>query len=163
MISCLYQKLIVVGFEFDCTLVEPQSCMLAANGDHRSVQGDCSAQPQLPLMSQQVRYLLQCSAKFLEWKNPQLIDVEHLCTTFDLYLISLMDLSPMGIKKLLTRTRLPMDVVALLFAALALGSQHSVWDNSGGQWIAGAVEKESQSGNVYSEFHELGHELQATD
>ena len=44
------------------------------------------------------------------------------------------------------------DMLALLFSALALGSQHSVWDKSGGKWVAGAMEEESKRGNLYGEF-----------
>ena len=43
------------------------------------------------------------------------------------------------------------DMLALLFAALALGSQHCVWDKCGGRWVAGAMEEESKKGNLYSE------------
>ncbi|KAF2791298.1 hypothetical protein K505DRAFT_363937 [Melanomma pulvis-pyrius CBS 109.77] len=41
------------------------------------------------------------------------------------------------------------DMLALLFSALALGSQNSVWDKSGGEWVASAMEEEQQKGNVY--------------
>ncbi|KAF2027732.1 hypothetical protein EK21DRAFT_71311, partial [Setomelanomma holmii] len=41
------------------------------------------------------------------------------------------------------------DVLALLFAAIALGGQHSVWDKSGCQWDAMAVHDEAKRGNVY--------------
>lgn len=43
------------------------------------------------------------------------------------------------------------DMLALLFAALALGSQYSTWDRSGGQWKAETMKAELQRGNVYSE------------
>lgn len=43
------------------------------------------------------------------------------------------------------------DMLALLFAALALGSQHCVWDKCGGRWVAGAMEEESKRGNLWSE------------
>jgi hypothetical protein len=42
------------------------------------------------------------------------------------------------------------DMLALLFAAIALGGQHSVWDRSGGQWGADAMNFEVAKGNVYS-------------
>ncbi|KAF2727485.1 hypothetical protein EJ04DRAFT_136883 [Polyplosphaeria fusca] len=41
------------------------------------------------------------------------------------------------------------DILGLLFAALALGSQHSVWDRSGGSWVAGEMAKELKKGDVY--------------
>ncbi|KAF9732453.1 hypothetical protein PMIN06_004022 [Paraphaeosphaeria minitans] len=41
------------------------------------------------------------------------------------------------------------DMLALLFAALALGSQYSTWDRSGGQWKADTMKAELQRGNVY--------------
>jgi hypothetical protein len=41
------------------------------------------------------------------------------------------------------------DMLALIFAAIALGSQHSVWDKAGGQWKAEFVDAEAQRGNVY--------------
>jgi len=41
------------------------------------------------------------------------------------------------------------DMLALLFAAIALGAQHSVWDRSGRQWDASVMSTESQKGNVY--------------
>jgi hypothetical protein len=44
------------------------------------------------------------------------------------------------------------DMLALLFAAIALGGQHSVWDRSGGQWEADAMQTETAKGNVYSRF-----------
>jgi hypothetical protein len=43
------------------------------------------------------------------------------------------------------------DMLAVLFAALALGSQHCVWDKCGGKWVEGEMEKESEKGNLYSE------------
>jgi len=42
------------------------------------------------------------------------------------------------------------DMLALLFAAIALGGQHSVWDRSGGRWEADAMQLEVAKGNVYS-------------
>jgi hypothetical protein len=42
------------------------------------------------------------------------------------------------------------DMLALLFAAMALGGQHSVWDRSGGQWNGDDMLTESQKGDVYS-------------
>ncbi|KAF2124535.1 hypothetical protein P153DRAFT_326836 [Dothidotthia symphoricarpi CBS 119687] len=41
------------------------------------------------------------------------------------------------------------DMLALLFAAMALGAQHSVWDRGGGQWNANIIDEETQKGNVY--------------
>ncbi|KAF2621553.1 hypothetical protein BU25DRAFT_379534, partial [Macroventuria anomochaeta] len=41
------------------------------------------------------------------------------------------------------------DTLALIFAAIALGAQHSVWDKSGEQWRAEFVDAEAQRGNVY--------------
>jgi hypothetical protein len=41
------------------------------------------------------------------------------------------------------------DTLALLFAAIALGGQHSVWDRSGGQWGANAMRFEVAKGNIY--------------
>jgi hypothetical protein len=41
------------------------------------------------------------------------------------------------------------DMLALLFAAMALGAQHSVWDKSGGRWKAEVMDAETQRGNVY--------------
>lgn len=43
------------------------------------------------------------------------------------------------------------DMLALLFAALALGSQYSAWDRSGGQWKAETMKAELARGNVYSQ------------
>jgi hypothetical protein len=43
------------------------------------------------------------------------------------------------------------DFLALLFAAIALGAQHSVWDKAGGQWDPDLLDMESRKGNVYSE------------
>lgn len=44
------------------------------------------------------------------------------------------------------------DMLALIFAAIALGAQHSVWDKSGEQWKAEAVDAEAQRGNVYGQY-----------
>ncbi|KAL5119421.1 hypothetical protein ACEQ8H_002690 [Pleosporales sp. CAS-2024a] len=41
------------------------------------------------------------------------------------------------------------DMLALLFAAIALGGQHSVWDRSGGQWGSDAMQFEEAKGNIY--------------
>lgn len=43
------------------------------------------------------------------------------------------------------------DMLALLFAALALGAQHSAWDKSGGEWKVETMREELQKGNVYSQ------------
>ncbi len=43
------------------------------------------------------------------------------------------------------------DMLALIFAAIALGAQHSVWDKSGKQWKAEVIDAEAQRGNVYSQ------------
>lgn len=42
------------------------------------------------------------------------------------------------------------NMLALLFATLAQGLQDGVYDRNGEKWIAGAVEAESQKGDVYS-------------
>jgi hypothetical protein len=44
------------------------------------------------------------------------------------------------------------DMLALIFAAIALGGQHSVWDRSGGQWEAEAMDFEDRKGKVYSKL-----------
>lgn len=44
------------------------------------------------------------------------------------------------------------DMLALLFAAMALGALHSVWDKGGGKWNAQIMDEELQKGNVYSEL-----------
>lgn len=43
------------------------------------------------------------------------------------------------------------DMLALLFAMLAVGTQVSVWDAGGGQWSEGEVSKALVNGNIYSE------------
>jgi hypothetical protein len=43
------------------------------------------------------------------------------------------------------------DFLALLFAAIALGAQHSVWDKGGGRWDIDVMSIETRKGNVYSE------------
>lgn len=42
------------------------------------------------------------------------------------------------------------DMLALLFAALALGWQHSIWDKARGEWEADTT-KEARGGDVFSE------------
>lgn len=46
------------------------------------------------------------------------------------------------------------DMLALLFAALALGGQHFVWDRSGGQWEPRAMHEQLQNGDVFSKSYE---------
>lgn len=116
------RKLNAAGYEFDCALIEPQSGRSNAANLSASLHQDFDGQPQLPLSSAQVRHLLQCCAKFLGWQSPQLIDVEELHTAFRIHLETVVDLSPRGISVLLSRTRLPVDAIALIFAALALGA-----------------------------------------
>ncbi|KAH5688949.1 hypothetical protein HBI23_032060 [Parastagonospora nodorum] len=41
------------------------------------------------------------------------------------------------------------DMLALIFAAIALGGQHSVWDRSGGQWGVDTMHFEINKGNIY--------------
>ena len=41
------------------------------------------------------------------------------------------------------------DMLALLFAALAQGSQNGVFDKCGGKWVEGAMEAEAKKGDVY--------------
>jgi hypothetical protein len=42
------------------------------------------------------------------------------------------------------------DMLALIFAALALGLQNGVYDRSGGEWVEGAMEREAWKGDLYS-------------
>ena len=42
------------------------------------------------------------------------------------------------------------DMLALLFATLAQGAQHGVYDKYGERWVAGAMEEEAQRGDVFS-------------
>lgn len=44
------------------------------------------------------------------------------------------------------------DMLALLFAAIALGGQHSIWDKSGKQWVPGAMDAEMRKCDVFSRF-----------
>lgn len=44
------------------------------------------------------------------------------------------------------------EMLALVFAAIALGAQHSVWDKCGRAWKAEVVDAEAQRGNVYGKF-----------
>lgn len=44
------------------------------------------------------------------------------------------------------------DMLALVFAMLATGSQMGVWDRCGGQWLEGEVLKATEQGNVYREL-----------
>jgi hypothetical protein len=44
------------------------------------------------------------------------------------------------------------EMLALVFAAIALGAQHSVWDQCAGSWKAEAVDAEAQRGNVYGKY-----------
>jgi hypothetical protein len=41
------------------------------------------------------------------------------------------------------------DHLALLFATLAQGLQHGVYDQYGEQWVAGAMEEETKKGDVF--------------
>lgn len=45
------------------------------------------------------------------------------------------------------------DMLALLFAAIALGAQYSVWEKSGERWDAHVMNVESRKGDVFSELH----------
>ena len=51
-----------------------------------------------------------------------------------------------------TNAQMCPDMLALIFAAIALSGQHSVWDKSGIQWKAGLVDAEAQRGNVYGQY-----------
>lgn len=42
------------------------------------------------------------------------------------------------------------DMLALLFAAIALGGQYSVWDKSGGQWVSQTMDAEIRKCDVFS-------------
>ena len=44
------------------------------------------------------------------------------------------------------------DVLALLFATLALGLQDGIYARCGERWISGSVEAESKKGDVYSMY-----------
>ena len=48
-------------------------------------------------------------------------------------------------------TTVHLDMLALLFCALAQGLQNGVYDKYGQRWIAGAVEKDLPQGDTYSE------------
>jgi len=59
-----------------------------------------------------------------------------------------------------THAQMCPDMLALLFAALALGAQYSTWDRCGGEWKAKIIETESQKANVYSQsFRNATHPL----
>lgn len=64
------------------------------------------------------------------------------------------ELSKSEIERFLTdaerNARMCPDMLALIFAAIALGAQHSVWDKAGGTWTAEIIDAEAQRGNVYS-------------
>jgi hypothetical protein len=45
------------------------------------------------------------------------------------------------------------EMLALVFAAIALGSQHSVWDKCAGSWEAESVDAEARRGNVYGKYY----------
>lgn len=69
------------------------------------------------------------------------------------------ELSKSEIERFLTdparNARMCPDMLAVIFAAIALGAQHSVWDKAGGQWSAELIDAESQRGNVYGKFASL--------
>lgn len=46
------------------------------------------------------------------------------------------------------------DMLALIFAALAMGLQRGVYDQSGGNWVPGAMAKTTQQADVYGESFE---------
>ena len=54
------------------------------------------------------------------------------------------------------------DMLALLFAAIALGAQHSVWDKSGEQWNTDVMHVEMRKGDVYSESLNCANSLALT-
>ena len=62
--------------------------------------------------------------------------------------------TPMEIEQFLAHAEhnslLQPDTLALIFASLALGSQHGVYDRCGGRWLRGIRELESKKGDVYS-------------
>lgn len=44
------------------------------------------------------------------------------------------------------------DMLALIFATMAQGLQNGIYDRCGERWLAGAVEAESQRGDVFGAF-----------
>ena len=56
------------------------------------------------------------------------------------------------------------EMLALVFASIALGAQHSVWDKCAGSWNAEVVDAEAQRGNVYGKcHHHLNRHLHTAD
>jgi hypothetical protein len=113
------QELNGAGYAFDCALIEPQS---GRSPDASVPSQDIDARPKLPLSPTQARFLIQRSAKLLGWRSSQMVDVEELYDAAVDHLMALTDLSTRGIAVLLTRIRLPVDTIALVFAAFSLGA-----------------------------------------
>lgn len=80
------------------------------------------AQPPPPLSSAQTWNLLQCFTKFMGWQDVDLIDIEELHAIACDHLPHLQDLSPVRVAVTIARNSLPVDSIALVFAALALGA-----------------------------------------
>lgn len=58
---------------------------------------------------------------FMAWQDPPLIDIEELHSTACAHLEPLRDLVASGVAVVVTKTDMPVDSIALLLAALALG------------------------------------------
>lgn len=54
-------------------------------------------------------------------------------------------------------SRMCPEMLALIFAAIALGAQHSVWDKGSESWRTETIDEEAQRGNVYSQSSLRGH------
>lgn len=118
----MHAWLMDAGYKFDCALVEPPSCRPWAAGTSISLlsQSDVDAPP--PLSSPQVWYLLTAFRKLMGWQDAKIVDVNELDATARKHLEPSLDLSPSEVSMVVTRNRFPVDSIALIFAALALGA-----------------------------------------
>lgn len=114
--------LTATGYILICALVEPSLCEPRATGSSLSSLVQLDTSSPLPLSSAQTWKLLTNFQKFMGWQDAQLVDVEHLQAVARTFIDQLQDLSPSVVLMTVTAHRLPLDAVALMFGAFALGA-----------------------------------------
>nr|POF13028.1 hypothetical protein CFP56_10176 [Quercus suber] len=106
------------GYVMKCALVEPPSTFMPSFpfNEHSgtALQG--------PIESRQLWDVLMAFQKLMGWQDAKLLDILELHATACTYTEHVLDLTPNAVMASLATIQCPLDSIALVFVALALGS-----------------------------------------
>nr|POF26034.1 hypothetical protein CFP56_22182 [Quercus suber] len=106
------------GYVMTCALSEP----LSLSKPPLSAIELIDQHIQRPLQPERLWELLMGFQRLIGWQDAKLLDVQELHVTACTYAEHLLDLSPNGVRASAITEQFPLDSVALMFVALALGA-----------------------------------------